>query len=132
MTGSRHSTGYRIRQHPRRIREVLFSFCGILLFAGFIHRPFPLVLIAIGGLALTGAMIASSSLKTTIPALLGIGRLNRKVFYYTLPALALGVLLGILTRRRFELTLVPAGFTGVAILAPFIGAAEELLFRGYF
>ena len=114
------------------ITEVLLSFTGILLFAGFIHHPFPHVLIAIAGLALTAAMIVSSTRNTSIRVLFGIGRLNRKILYYTLPALALGILLGILTRRRFELTLVPAGFTGVALLAPLIGAAEELLFRGYF
>lgn len=49
-----------------------------------------------------------------------------------LPAIALGIILGIWTRHRFELTLIPEGFTGVAFVAPLIGATEELVFRGYF
>jgi len=43
----------------------------------------------------------------------------------------LGLILGLLTRSRFELTLIPAGLTGIAIIAPLIGSAEELVFRGY-
>ena len=132
MFGDKHSAASRIRQHPRRILKVLLSFAGILLFAGFIHHPFPLVLIATAGLALTAALIVSSATKTGILPIFGIGRLSRKVLYYTLPALGLGILLGILTRRRFELTLIPEAYTGVALLAPVIGAMEELLFRGYF
>lgn len=46
--------------------------------------------------------------------------------------MALGILLGILTRNRFELTLIPEGFFGVAMVAPLIGATEELVFRGFF
>lgn len=48
-----------------------------------------------------------------------------------LPAIALGTILGILTRNRFELTLIPEGFTGVAFVAPLVGTMEELVFRGY-
>jgi membrane protease YdiL (CAAX protease family) len=128
----KHSTKTRIRQLPGNIRDVFLSFAGILLFAGFIHQSFPLVLLAIGGLVLTAAVMASPTPNTSIRALIGIGRINRKILYYAIPALALGIFLGILTRNRFELTLVPEGFTGTVFVAPLIGATEELLFRGYF
>ena len=104
---------------------------GILLFAGFIHHPFPLILIAIGGLAITAVVIGFSTRDISIWEAFGIKRLNRKVLVYTLPGFGLGLLLGILTRNRFELTLIPAGFTGVALVAPLVGAIEELVFRGY-
>ncbi len=67
----------------------------------------------------------------TIREAFGIGRLNRRILLYTLPAVLLGVLLGIFTRNRFELTLIPAGFAGVVFVAPLIGAFEEVVFRGY-
>jgi membrane protease YdiL (CAAX protease family) len=131
VPGSKHSTTYRIRQQPGRIRDVLLSFTGILLFAGFIHQPFPLLLLAIGGLAGTAAVIGFSSRHMTIPEAFGIKRLNRKLIFYALSAIVLGVVLGILTRKRFDLTLIPSGFTGVAFVAPLVGATEELVFRGY-
>jgi membrane protease YdiL (CAAX protease family) len=116
---------------PGRIRDVLLSFTGILLFAGFIHQPFPLLLLAIGGLAGTAAVIGFSSRHMTIQEAFGIKRLNRKLIFYALSAIVLGLVLGILTRKRFDLTLIPSGFTGVAFVAPLVGATEELVFRGY-
>jgi membrane protease YdiL (CAAX protease family) len=110
---------------------VLLSFTGILLFAGFIHHPFPLLLPAIGGLVGTAAVIGFSSRHMTILEAFGIKQLNRKLLLYVLSAIVLGVILGIITRNRFELTLLPSGFTGVAFVAPLVGATEELVFRGY-
>jgi membrane protease YdiL (CAAX protease family) len=124
-------TSSRIRQNPGRIRDALLAFAGILLFAGFIHRNFPCKFLAIGGLLFTGAVIAFSTRKGSLREALGISSLNRRIILISLAAIVLGTLLGIWTRRRFELTLVPAGLTGVAVVAPLIGAVEELLFRGY-
>jgi len=67
----------------------------------------------------------------TILEAFGIKQLNRKLLLYVLSAIVLGVILGIITRTRFELTLLPSGFTGVAFVAPLVGATEELVFRGY-
>ena len=131
MPEARRSNSSRIREHPGRIRDVLLSFLGILMFAGFIHQLFPLKLIAFGGLAVTAGVIAYSTRDMAILEAFGIGHLNRKVLLYTLAAIGLGALLGILTRNRFEMTLVPAGFTGVAFVAPLVGVAEELVFRGF-
>lgn len=130
-SGARLNTASRIRQQPRMIRDVFLSFAGILLFAGFIHHPLPLRLLAFGGLTGTAAMIGFSTRSNSILDSLGISILNRKILLYILPAIALGMVLGILTRNRFELTLIPEGLAGVAILAPLVGATEELIFRGY-
>jgi membrane protease YdiL (CAAX protease family) len=110
---------------------VLLSFAGILLFAGFIHHPLPHKLLAFGGLAGTAAIIGLSTPNMRVLEIFGLQRLNGKILLYILPAIALGLILGILTRNRFELTLIPEGFTGVAFVAPLVGAMEELVFRGY-
>jgi membrane protease YdiL (CAAX protease family) len=101
------------------------------LFAGFIHHPFPLTLLAIGGLAVTALVIGFSTRQLALREAFGIGQLSRRVLFYTLPAIVIGVIMGMLTRNRFELTLIPAGFTGVAFVAPLVGTVEELIFRGY-
>ena len=132
MSGTRYSIPSRIRQQPGRIRDVLLAFTGILLFAGFIHHPFPLLLPAIGGLVGTAVVIGFSTRNMAILEAFGLKLLNRKALLYVLPAIVLGLIMGILTRNRFELTLIPAGFTGVAFVAPLIGATEEVVFRGYF
>jgi len=131
VPGVTQSISSRIRQHPGRIKDVLLSFTGILLFGGFIHHSFPLLLLAFGGLAGTAVVIGFSTRNMAIREAFGLKRLNRKVLLYVLPAIVLGLILGILTRNRFELTLIPAGFTGVAFVAPLVGTVEELIFRGY-
>jgi len=45
--------------------------------------------------------------------------------------LIVGTALGIYTRYHFELNLLPATLTLVAVIAPLTGAMEELVFRGY-
>jgi len=132
MPGLKHSSTSRIRQHRNRIRDVLLSFLGILLFAGFIHQALPLLLIAIGGLAGTALVIGYSTKHINFFEAFGFKSLNQKVLLYIIPAIVLGLVMGILTRNRFELTLIPAGITGVAFVAPLVGAMEEMVFRGYF
>lgn len=114
------------------IRRVFLSFAGILLFAGFIHHSLPLRFLAFGGLAGAAAIMGASIRDKPVLVAFGIDRLNRKILIYAIPAIALGICLGILTRNRFEQALIPKGLTGVAIVAPLVGASEELVFRGYF
>jgi membrane protease YdiL (CAAX protease family) len=121
----------RIREHPWRIRDILLALAGILIFAAFIHKPFPLIFIAFGGLAGTAAVIGFSIRHLTLREAFGLMPLKRKVYLYMLAAAGMGVLLGIFTRNRFELSIIPAGFTGIALLAPLVGISEELIFRGY-
>jgi membrane protease YdiL (CAAX protease family) len=113
------------------IRNVSLSAAGIFLFAGFIHRPFPLLLLSIVGVVVAGSAIALSI--QSIPYLFAAGfdKLNRKTLIYTLAAVLIGILLGVFARRRFDLSLLPATLTSVALTAPLVGAVEEIVFRGY-
>ena len=131
MPATRQSLNARIRQNPQRTGEVLFSFAGILIFAGFIHRPFPLILLAIGGLALTALIIVISTKDMTIPEVFGISRLDIRTLIFIPAAIILGLLLGGLARNRYDLGFLPPGLTLFALTAPLVGAGEELLFRGY-
>jgi membrane protease YdiL (CAAX protease family) len=120
-----------IRNNRYRIRDACLSLTGILLFAGFIHHSFPLLMIAIAGVTGAGIAIGFSIRSIPIPFALGIDKLNRRILLYCLPAALLGIVLGVFARHRFELSLVPKGLTRVAMVAPLIGSAEELVFRGY-
>jgi len=131
VSDKHRSIASRIRKHPRKIRDVSLSVLGILLFAGFIHQTFPKLLLAIGGLAGAGAVIAYSIRDKAVLEAFGVDRIDRKVLLYGLPALLLGVILGIAARNSFDVSLFPARITGVALVAPMVGAAEELIFRGY-
>jgi len=131
VTYSEKSISSRIRKHPQRIRDVSIAIVGILLFAGFIHQAFPILLLAIGGLALAGAAIAFSIRGQTIFQAFAVDRFDRKVLLYTLPAMVLGVLLAMLTRNTFDISMFPVRITAVALVAPLVGATEELIFRGY-
>ena len=121
----------RIREHPHRIRDVSLAVLGILLFAGFIHQDFPKVLLAIGGLTIAGAAIAYSIREQAVSKAFGVDHIDRKVLLYFLPAILLGVLLAVLTRNTFDISLFPVRITAVALVTPLVGAAEELIFRGY-
>ena len=131
MLPGRHTISSRIREHPGRIRDVFLALMGILIFAGFIHSPFPLILLAVGGLAGTAAVIGFSTKDNRLREVFGITPLNRGILLYIPIAAVVGALMAVITRNRFELTLIPAGFTGIALVAPLVGAAEELVFRGY-
>ena len=131
MSYSERSISSRIRKHPQRIRDVSLSVLGILLFAAFIHQAFPISLLAFGGLTGAGAIIAYSIRDLSIPKAFALDRFHRKVLLYCLPAIALGAILGMLTRNSFDVSLFPVRITGVALVAPLVGVVEELIFRGY-
>jgi membrane protease YdiL (CAAX protease family) len=118
-------------RHRTTIRNISLSMAGILLFGGFIHKPFPLLLLAIGGLAGASLMIGFSIRNIPVLQAFGIDQLNRRIMFYFIPSAVLGFILGLLTRNRFDLTLLPAGLSRVAFVAPMVGAAEELIFRGF-
>ena len=102
-----------------------------MLFAGFVHQAFPKVLLAIGGLAGAGVIIAYSIRKIPVLKAFGLDRFNRKIVFFSLPAVALGVVLGFLTRNSFDVSLFPVRITIIALIAPLVGVVEELIFRGY-
>jgi len=121
----------RIGQHRHRIRDTVGVVTGILVFAIFIHDPWPLRILSLIGLAGAAVLIAFSIRRTSLLPAFGVSKPDRKTLLYTIPAIFLGFLLGILTRNKFGLSLLPVTIGSVALVAPCIGALEELVFRGY-
>jgi membrane protease YdiL (CAAX protease family) len=118
----------------RFIRQLGFAslaLAGLLVFALFIHHPWPSKILALSGLLGTAILVASTLRQTSPMIVLGLGKPGRGVYVYSLAALILGLALGIITRLHFKLTLLPATLTLVALIAPLTGAMEELVFRGY-
>jgi membrane protease YdiL (CAAX protease family) len=104
---------------------------GILLFALFVHDPGALRVLAYASLAASTVWIGYSTRHVSLLKACGITLPGRRTLLYILPALLLGALLGIATRNRFGLSLIPLALGRVALVAPCIGAFEEVLFRGY-
>lgn len=104
---------------------------GILVFAIFIHDPWPLRILSLSGLAGAAVLIAFSIRHISFLAAFGVSKPDRKLLLCMIPAIILGLLLGILTRNKFGLSLLPAAIGSVALIAPCVGALEELVFRGY-
>jgi membrane protease YdiL (CAAX protease family) len=114
-----------------RIWIVTTVVAGIFLFAIFIHQEWPKRLIAFGGLLLCGVTAGFSLRRTPVADAFGLSRPSRITLIYLLPAILLGTGLGILTRRSFDLTILPRTLSPLAFVAPLVGATEELIFRGY-
>jgi membrane protease YdiL (CAAX protease family) len=104
---------------------------GILLFALFIHHPGPLRVLAFVGLAGAGIWIGASIRHIPLLQAFGISRPSRKMFLFLIPATVLGIILGMATRHKYGLSSLPAAFGMMALVTPWIGAVEELIFRGY-
>jgi membrane protease YdiL (CAAX protease family) len=104
---------------------------GIFLFAIFIHKSGPLRYIALGGVAGAAIMIGFSTRQTSLLQAIGMSKPGRSVVLYAVPAILLGLLLAVLTRHKFGLSLLPGALGSLALLSPCIGAMEEVVFRGY-
>jgi len=128
---SEQNLASRIRQHPAKIRDVSLAVIGILLFASSIHQGFPVKLLALFGLTGTAFVIVYSTLKQRPLETFGLDIIRKKTLLYCLPAAGLGLLLGMLSRNSFDISIFPARISGVALVAPLVGAMEELIFRGY-
>ncbi|MEN8203186.1 MAG: CPBP family intramembrane glutamic endopeptidase [Bacteroidota bacterium] len=113
------------------LRNATLVVAGILLFALFIHNPWPRKIIALGALLASALLIAFTLRQDSLLQIVGIGRPSLRILLFTLAALILGIGLGILTRQHFRLSLLPATLSLVAAVAPLTGAMEELVFRGY-
>lgn len=84
-----------------------------------------------GGLSVSALIIGYSIRHISILPAFGISKPGRKTFFYALPAIITGLFLGMLTRNKFGLSLLPSTLGILALISPIIGALEELVFRGY-
>jgi membrane protease YdiL (CAAX protease family) len=113
------------------MRDASGVVAGILLFALTIHYPGPLRILSIGGLAGAGILIGASIRHTPLLHAFGISKPDRRMLLFLIPATLLGILLGMATRHKFGLSLFPVSLGMMALVTPWIGAVEELIFRGY-
>ena len=105
---------------------------GMCLFALFIHKGFPLVLLAACGLLTTGSAILWSLKKAPSPAAtLGLSRFTGSVGAFAVLGCVLGVALGIAYRLKYGGGLLPSALGRFAPMAVLIGSTEEIVFRGY-
>lgn len=129
MTGTK--TIQRIKKNPGTIWEVSVVVAGILLFAVFVHDPFPRRIISFVGLTGSAFVLGYSIRNHSLLQAFGLVPLHRRIFYYLIPALIIGTGLAWLTRRTFDLSSFPSSLANFAFIAPLIGTTEELIFRGY-
>lgn len=104
---------------------------GILLFALFIHDPWPRRIISFAALTASALMLGYSIKNDSILQAFGLTPLSRKILIFSIPALLLGIGLAWLTRSTFDLSPLPPSVSRFVFIAPLIGATEELIFRGY-
>jgi membrane protease YdiL (CAAX protease family) len=118
-------------QIVKLLGRVSLVVAGILIFALFIHDPWPRRIIALGGLLISASIMGFTLRQDSLQHVFGIGKPNLKISLFTLAGLLLGGALGIFTRQHFKLSLLPSALTLIAFIAPLTGAMEELVFRGY-
>jgi len=115
----------------RAIRNVSLVVAGILIFASLIHRPWPVRIIALLALSGSALVIGSATRENSLMSALGLERVNRRTLLLSICALLLGAGLAMLTRNKYELTLLPASLSYAALISPLVGVTEELVFRGF-
>ncbi len=121
----------RIRDNPRAIINVSLVVAGILLFAIFIHDPCPKRIISFVGLTASAVVLGISIRYESVFESFGLAPFSTRILIYIFPAFLLGTGLAWLTRKSFDLSFFPSSIGKFAIIAPIIGATEELIFRGY-
>jgi membrane protease YdiL (CAAX protease family) len=115
-----------------RLTGAIFSSLGLMLFAFFIHFPFPARWLAFTVLAAVTFFI-SRSLKSTadLEIITGQSRGGRNMVFWLLTGAMYGVFLALFYRWYLETEFLPQSFHWFALVAAGIGITEELVFRGY-
>ena len=116
----------------RGLKESILVVSGICLFALFIHKNTYIQFISFAGLVFTSLVIMRSVYNfSSLLTLFGIIPFSKKIISYTIAAILFGSLLGLVHNFFYDDTLLPSSLTKFALIAPLIGIAEELVFRGY-
>jgi len=117
----------------RPIIEVFSVSLGMVLFALFVHRGLPWIALSALGLLIVAATIGTSLRLLPRPAeLLGLAGLPRQPILYFVVGGLIGAGGGMLHRHNLGLPVWPTGgVEAFAAVACLIGAAEELLYRGW-
>ncbi len=105
---------------------------GMVLFALLAHTSLPTFSFAIAGLVLTAlAISASFRSPESLGSIFGVTGLSRPLAWWTLFGFGAGISLAILFRYSADRPLFLTGLHPFVLVAAAIGAAEELLFRGF-
>jgi len=116
----------------RRVAEAAAASAGMVLFALFVRSGLPWVVVSGAGLLMTVAAVANSLRLARSPAaILGFSPVSVKVAAYLVAGCAVGVGFAVLHRVTWEMGTLPTRLTSFAVVGAAIGAAEELLYRGY-
>lgn len=112
--------------------EAVLTITGLFIFALFIHSGSFSIVLAITGLTLSALSINHAvQSSTSVFNAFGFTTISKKTLIYSLAGVLVGVILGVIVRQTFGLTLLPETLTRIAIIAPLIGVTEELIFRGF-
>ena len=112
------------------VEAILFCL-GFILFSYFIHHAGILGIVSISGLIIPAILISRrlTSFKLFLQVF-GLKKTKKKIFYIVI-GLQLGLIYAIIYRNISGMSLFPVMIKRFAITAAIIGAAEELIFRGY-
>jgi membrane protease YdiL (CAAX protease family) len=144
VTGSGQKTQSRDGHHEARVQvcgkarrrpplaEAAALCLGMILFGLFSHQGLPWITVGAAGLLAAAFCIQRSILSMRdIPPLFGLSG-SRKALILSLGGCAVGVGLGAYYRFSFEMPLLPGpALQPFALAACAIGAAEELVYRGW-
>jgi membrane protease YdiL (CAAX protease family) len=112
--------------------EPAIAAAAMCLFAAFAHSGWPLFALSVAGLVTAAAVLARFfRIESRPAAVLGLDRVSPRVGLHAGIGIALGIALGAIYRAAYGHGLFPGRLTGFALTAALIGAAEELLYRGY-
>jgi membrane protease YdiL (CAAX protease family) len=116
----------------KALPSAILVIVGICIFGMFIHADSWRRIISFAGLAFAAVIISRSAgdIKSLL-SILGIVPFTRKMIYYSIAGIILGMLLGLLYNFIKADSLLPATLTKFALIAPLIGITEELVFRGF-
>jgi membrane protease YdiL (CAAX protease family) len=116
--------------HP--IIEAVAASSGMWLFALYVHSRLPLVLLSAAGFVLASIVLMHSMrAEKGSPEIWGFAPFTGNAAGYLLLGSAIGAAFGLLYRISYDMGALPAKIGGFFIFAALIGAAEEVLFRGY-
>jgi len=120
------------RGRRRAVLEAAAASAGMVLFALFVRSGLPLTVLSGVGLLMTVAAVANSlRLERSPAAILGFSPASAKVGAYLVVACAVGAGFAVLHRVTWEMGTLPTRLTSFAVVGAAVGAAEELLYRGY-
>jgi len=114
------------------VSDAAVASAGLCVFALFAHTRLPTFLLAAGGLVVaTLAIQHSMGGRWSAAAMFGLAVPSRKALVVAAAACLLGAGLGVLYRVVTQVGAAPAALERFAFVAAIIGAAEEIVYRGY-